>query len=54
MNVSTEESLYDRLRESNKNLDQITSALAEYLEKKREKFARFYFLSPDEVLEILS
>jgi dynein heavy chain len=46
--------LLERFRESCKLLDMVQKGLADYLETKRAGFSRFYFLSNDELLEILS
>eukprot|EP00501_MAST-03F_sp_TOSAG23-6_P002658 GSMAST32.ASY1.ANO1.2804.1 assembled CDS len=48
------EKLYERFRESNNYLDMVQKGLSDYLETKRAAFSRFYFLSNDELLEILS
>lgn len=50
----TREGLLEKFVEANKNLDLVQRGLREYLEAKRSIFARFYFLSNDELLEILS
>jgi len=54
LNACTQEGLLEIWTHCNNDLDMVQKGLDDYLETKRGAFARFYFLSNDELLEILS
>ncbi|XP_052746778.1 dynein axonemal heavy chain 6 [Bicyclus anynana] len=54
MPAATQPKLYEEFIRNNEMLDQIMKCLEAYLETKRVAFPRFFFLSNDELLEILA
>jgi len=54
MRAATTPGLLEQLQLNNELLDQIMKCLDDYLESKRVIFPRFYFLSNEELLEILA
>ncbi|KAK3247674.1 hypothetical protein CYMTET_42830 [Cymbomonas tetramitiformis] len=54
LTMCSSKKLLDSFIESNKMLESVQKGLADYLETKRLAFSRFFFLSNDELLQILS
>ncbi len=54
LHLCNTEGINERLQEANRSLESIQNEMNNYLEKKREKFGRFYFLSNEDLIEILS
>lgn len=48
------EGLWDRMKQSFQKLEEVQKGLNAYLDSKCAQFPRFYFLSPEELLEILA
>lgn len=52
--IAGNSTMLENMKRNNANLERVESSLEDYLETKRLAFARLYFLSNDELLEILA